>query len=286
MDSADKFRLALERENPLQILGCINAYVALMAERNGFGALYLSGAGVANSSYGLPDIGLTTLDNVLEDARRITDACSLPLLVDIDTGWGSAFMIQRSLKALEKAGAAAVHMEDQVAHKRCGHRPGKQLVSTKEMCDRIKAARDVSTNIALIARTDALAVEGIDGALERASAYVEAGAEMFFVEAASDLEEYQKFKEAVSLPILANATEFGKTPLYTLEQFKSVSVDMVLYPLSCNRAMNLAAERVMRTIRNEGSQEGCVNDMQTRNQLYNYLSYHDYENKLDELYSR
>jgi methylisocitrate lyase len=282
-----RFRAALAAENPLQLVGAINAYTAIMAEKVGFHALYLSGAGVANASFGLPDLGMTTLDNVLEDVRRITGATQLPLLADADTGWGGALMIGRTVREMIRAGAAGIHLEDQVGEKRCGHRPGKAVVSIEEMSDRIKAAVDAKTDrdFIIIARTDALAVEGLDAAVERACRYREAGADMIFPEALTDLEEYRKFVLAVKLPILANMTEFGKTPLFTVKELASVGVSLVLYPLSAFRAMNAAALKVYETIRGTGSQKSVVDIMQTREELYRFLGYHEFEKKLDELFA-
>ncbi len=282
-----KFREAVAKEQPLQIVGAVNAYAAMLAEASGFKAIYLSGGGVANASYGLPDLGITTLQDVLTDVRRITYATSLPLLVDIDTGWGSAFNIARTIKEMIRAGAAAVHMEDQVQAKRCGHRPGKSLVTKQEMADRIKAAVDAKTDadFVVMARTDAMASEGIELAIERALAYVAAGADMIFAEAVTELEQYQQFVKAVKVPVLANITEFGKTPLFTLEQLKSVGVAMALYPLSAFRAMNQAALNVYKTLREQGTQQAVLDTMQTREQLYSYLNYHAYEQKLDELFA-
>ena len=282
-----RFRQALDEERPLQVVGAINAYAALLAERAGFRALYLSGAGVANHSFGLPDLAMTTLNDVCEDIRRITFASELPLLVDADTGWGSAFMIGRTVREMIRAGAAACHIEDQVAVKRCGHRPGKALVETGEMCDRIKAAVDGRTDehFAIMARTDAHAVEGLEAALERATAYTEAGADMVFAEALTTLDEYRRFTAAIEVPVLANLTEFGKTPLFTTEELKEAGVRLALYPLSASRAMAAAAENVYRTIRREGSQKSVLDTMQTRDQLYDVLGYRDYEDKLDQLFS-
>lgn len=284
--AGSRFRQALEAEKPLQIVGVINAYAAMMAEQVGFRALYLSGAGVANASYGLPDLGMTTLDNVLEDASRITDASDVPLLVDIDTGWGGAFSIARTIRSMEKAGVAAVHIEDQVGQKRCGHRPGKSLVSADEMVDRIKAAVDARTddNFVVMARTDALAVEGMEPMLERISAYEEAGADAIFAEAMTELDLYARVTAAVDVPVLANLTEFGMTPLYTTEELAAVGIRMALYPLSAFRAMNKAALNVFRTIRAEGTQAKLVDDMQTRDELYEFLGYHAFEQKLDTLF--
>jgi methylisocitrate lyase len=283
-----RFRATLAAECPLQIAGTINAYCALLARRAGFRAIYLSGAGVANASFGLPDLGITTLNDVLEDVRRITGACDLPLLVDADTGWGGAFSIARTVRELTRAGAAAMHLEDQVAAKRCGHRPGKALVSADEMSDRIKAAVDArgDPSIVLMARTDAYSVEGLPAAIDRARRYVEAGADMIFAEAMTRLDEYRQFAQAVSVPVLANMTEFGKTPLFTLEQMRETGIAMVLYPLSAFRAMSAAAARVYETIRHSGSQKDVLDSMQMREQLYDVLGYHEYERKLDELFAR
>lgn len=288
LTAGQKFRKALQEEHPLQIAGTINAYSALLAQGAGFQAIYLSGAGVANASFGLPDLGITTLQDVVEDAERITNACALPLLVDIDTGFGGAFVINRTIKAMEKAGVAAVHLEDQVQAKRCGHRPNKALVNTGEMVDRIKAAVDARPDPAFVimARTDALASEGLDRAIERACRYVEAGADMIFAEAVTELEQYRAFARAVEAPILANMTEFGMTPLFTTEELAGAGVSMVLYPLSAFRAMSAAALKVYETIRREGTQKEVVGHMQTRQQLYRFLNYHAYEEKLDELFAR
>ncbi len=276
---------ALAIENPLQVVGTINAYSALMAERVGFRAIYLSGGGVANASYGLPDIGMTTLNDVLEDVRRITSTTELPLLVDADTGWGNAFMIAKTIRQMIRAGAAGVHIEDQVQAKRCGHRPNKEIVSAAEMVDRMKAAADAKTDpdFVLMARTDAAAIEGIDGAIERACRYTEAGADMIFAEALTELNQYRKFANAVGVPILANITEFGKTPLYTIEELKAAGVGLVLYPLSAFRAMSAAALNVYETLRREGTQKDVLHTMQTRAELYEFLNYHEYERKLDQL---
>lgn len=278
----DKFKLAMQEEQPLQLVGCINAYVAIMAQKAGFRALYLSGAGVANSSYGLPDIGITTLDNVLEDTRRITTAVDLPLIVDIDTGWGSAGMIRRAIQALTRAGAAGVHIEDQVTQKRCGHLPGKEVVPIEEMKDRLKAAVDarIDPSFLIVARTDALQMEGLDAAIARGIAYKESGADILFPEAFQTLEQYRAFKEAVGIPILANITEFGKTPLFTLQELKSANVDIALYPLSVNRAMNLAAQKTLQGLREKGTQKGLLDQMQTRQQLYEFLNHKN--NELDK----
>jgi methylisocitrate lyase len=282
-----RFRDALEAERPLQIVGAINAYCALLAQRAGYRALYVSGAGVANASYGVPDLGLTSLDNVLEDVRRITAATPLPVLVDIDTGWGGAFNIARTITQMIRAGAAAVHIEDQVAQKRCGHRPNKAIVSTAEMCDRLKAAIDARADpdFVIMARTDALAVEGFDGALARVQAYAAAGADAIFAEAMTDLDMYRRIVESVNVPVLANITEFGRTPLYDREQLASVGIRMALYPLSAFRAMSAAAAAIYGHIRDAGSQQGVIDRMQTRAELYDVLGYEDYERKLDALFS-
>ncbi|MGF1710917.1 methylisocitrate lyase [Vibrio kagoshimensis] len=287
-----KFRRAVEDNNPLQVVGTINPYCAMMAKNLGHQAIYLSGGGIANASYGLPDLGITTLNDVLVDVERITNACDLPLLVDIDTGFGGAFNIARTIKAMEKAGAAAVHMEDQVAQKRCGHRPNKAIVSQQEMVDRVKAAADARINpeFVLMARTDALAVEGIDSAIERAIACVEAGADMIFPEAMNTLDQYVQFSTSLEsatgkhIPILANITEFGQTPLFNTQELAASKVDMVLYPLSAFRAMNKAAEMVYTHLLEQGNQEALLGDMQTRKELYQHLNYHDYEDKLDQLF--
>ena len=280
-----RLRDALAIENPLQVVGTINAYSALMAERVGFRSIYLSGGGVANASYGLPDIGMTTLNDVLEDVRRITNTTELPLLVDADTGWGNAFMIAKTIRQMIRAGAAGVHIEDQVQAKRCGHRPNKEIVSALEMVDRMKAAADAKTDpdFVLMARTDAAAVEGIDGAIKRACRYVEAGADMIFAEALTELDQYRKFANAIDVPILANITEFGKTPLYTIEELRDAGVRLVLYPLSAFRAMSAAALNVYQTLRREGTQKDVLHTMQTRAELYEFLNYHEYERKLDQL---
>ncbi len=285
--AGSRFRAALAAETPLQIVGTINAYHARMATRTGYRAIYLSGGGVAAGSLGLPDLGISTLDDVLTDIRRITDVVDTPLLVDIDTGFGSAFNIQRTIKSLHKFGAAACHIEDQVQAKRCGHRPGKAIVSKEEMADRIKAATDARSDPAFVimARTDALAVEGLDAAIERACAYVEAGADMIFPEAMTELGMYRQFADAVKVPILANITEFGSTPLFTVEELTSANVRMVLYPLSAFRAMNAAALKVYGAIRADGTQQSVVETMQTRAELYEFLDYHDYERKLDRLFA-
>jgi methylisocitrate lyase len=283
-----RFRQALRDEQPLQIVGAIIANHALMARHVGYRAIYLSGGGVAAGSLGMPDLGINTLDDVLTDTRRITDVCELPLLVDIDTGFGpSAFNIARTVKSLIKAGAAACHIEDQVGAKRCGHRPGKEIVSAQEMADRVKAAADARTDpdFFLIARTDAIAVEGVDAAIERAVRCVEAGADGIFAEAAADLDTFRRFVDAVKVPVLANITEFGKTPLFTIEELRSAGVAIALYPLSAFRAMNKAAERVYETIRREGTQKNVLDTMQTREELYERIGYHDYERKLDALFA-
>ncbi len=284
-----RFRAAVAAEKPLQIVGTINAYHARLAEREGYRAIYLSGGGVAAGSLGVPDLGISSLDDVLTDIRRITDVCSLPLLVDVDTGFGSsAFNVARTVKSLIKFGAAGMHIEDQVGAKRCGHRPNKELVSKQEMVDRIKAAMDAKTDpdFVVMARTDALAVEGFDKAVERAIACKEAGADMIFPEAITELSMYKKFADAVKVPILANITEFGKTPLFTTQELASADVAMALYPLSAFRAMNAAALNVFHAIRKDGSQKNVVNTMQTRDQLYDYLGYHEYEQKLDGLFAQ
>lgn len=282
-----RFRAALRGERPLQIVGAVNAYHARLAEASGYLALYVSGGGVAAASCGLPDLGITTLEDVLIDVRRITEASCLPTLVDIDTGWGGAFNIARAIRALIKAGAAAAHIEDQVQQKRCGHRPNKAIVPRAEMVDRIKAAVDARTDpdFVIMARTDALAVEGLAAAIDRAAACVEAGADMIFPEAVTRLDEYQQFAEAVEAPVLANITEFGKTPLFTTAELASVGVSMALYPLSAFRAMNAAALKVYQSLRAEGTQRQVIDLMQTRAELYDYLGYHQYEQKLDELFS-
>ena len=282
-----RFRDAVAEEKPLQVVGAINAYAALMAEQTGYRALYLSGGGVANASYALPDLGMTSLNDVLADVRRITAATELPLLVDIDTGWGGAFNIARSIREMIRAGAAAVHIEDQVAAKRCGHRPNKAIVSASEMCDRIKAAVDAKTDAAFVvmARTDALAVEGLDAMLERVAQFEAAGADAIFAEAMTDLDMYARVVDAVDVPVLANITEFGQTPLYSIDDLRRVGVSIALYPLSAFRAMSLAALNVYRTIRGEGSQAGAVATMQTRDELYEFLGYRDYEDKLDRLFA-
>ena len=288
MSAGAKFRAAVAAEKPLQVIGTINAYHARLAERTGYKAIYLSGGGVAAGSLGVPDLGITTLDDVLTDVRRITDACGLPLLVDADTGFGGAFNIARTVKSLIKCGAGAMHIEDQVQSKRCGHRPGKEIVSRDEMVDRIKAAVDARTDpdFVIMARTDALAVEGLHAAIERARACVEAGADMIFPEAMTELSMYRKFAGAVKVPVLANITEFGATPLFTVEELRGANVSLVLYPLSAFRAMNKAALKVYETVRREGTQKNVVDIMQTRNELYDYLDYHRFEAKLDQLFAK
>lgn len=283
------FRAALAAEKPLQVPGAINAYHAILAEKSGFRAIYLSGGGVAAGSLGVPDLGITNLDDVLTDVRRITDACSLPLLVDVDTGFGaSAFNIARTVRSLIKFGAAAMHIEDQVGAKRCGHRPGKELVSASEMVDRVKAAVDARTDpgFVIMARTDALAVEGLEAAIERASAYVAAGADMIFPEAITELAMYRRFADAVKVPVLANITEFGQTPLFTVDELDRAGVAIALYPLSAFRAMNKAALAVYGALRRDGTQKAVVDTMQTRAELYEFLGYHAYEAKLDALFTR
>ena len=284
-----RFRAALAAEKPLQVIGAINANHALLAKRAGYRAIYLSGGGVAAGSLGLPDLGISGLEDVLIDVRRITDVCDLPLLVDIDTGFGpSAFNIERTVKSLIKAGAAACHIEDQVGAKRCGHRPGKEIVSADEMVDRVKAAADAKTDAAffLIARTDAIAVDGLEAAIERAQRCVEAGADGIFAEAAYDLDTYRRFVDAVKVPVLANITEFGKTPLFSVEELRPTGVGIVLYPLSAFRAMNKAAERVYEAIRRDGHQKSVVDTMQTRDELYDRIDYHKYEQHLDSLFAK
>jgi methylisocitrate lyase len=284
-----RFREAVKAERPLQVIGTICANHALMAKRVGYKAIYLSGGGVAAGSLGMPDLGISNLDDVLTDIRRITDVCDLPLLVDVDTGFGaSAFNVARTTRSLIKFGAGAMHIEDQVGAKRCGHRPGKELVSREEMCDRIKSAVDARTDpdFVIMARTDALASEGLDKAVERARAYVEAGADMIFPEAITDLPMYKKFAAAVKVPILANITEFGQTPLFTVDELRSADVAIVLYPLTAFRAMNKAALKAYETVRKSGTQKALLPEMQTREELYDIIGYHDYEKKLDELFAR
>ena len=284
-----RFRTALGEESPLQVPGTICAYHAVLAQRSGYRAIYLSGGGVAAGSLGMPDLGISTLDDVLTDVRRITDVCELPLLVDVDTGFGaSAFNVARTVKSLVKAGAAAMHIEDQVGAKRCGHRPGKELVPSGEMVDRVKAAVDARADpdFVIMARTDALAVEGLEAAIARAAAYVEAGADMIFPEAMTELAMYRRFVEAVKVPMLANITEFGATPLFTVDELRSAGVAIALYPLSAFRAMNKAALDVYQVLRREGTQRAIIDTMQTRSELYDYLGYHAYEQKLDALFAR
>ena len=281
-----RFRSAVEQEHPLQVIGAINAYTARMAQATGFRALYLSGGGVAANSLGMPDLGISSMEDVLVDVRRITEVTTLPLLVDIDTGWGSAFNIARTIRSMQRAGAAAVHIEDQVGAKRCGHRPGKELVPAAEMADRIKAAVDARTDpgFVIMARTDALAGEGLAAALDRSAAYVAAGADMIFAEAVTELPMYARFKETVGVPILANITEFGKTPLYTREELAAAGVDIILYCCAAYRAMNAAALKVYHAIRTEGTQSNVLSLMQTRAELYEFLGYDAYEQKLDQLF--
>ena len=287
LSAGQKFRQAIADEHPLQVVGTINAYTAIMAEASGYKAIYLSGAGVANASYGLPDLGMTSLENVLEDVRRITAASSLPMLVDIDTGWGGAFNISRSVKEMIKAGAGGVHIEDQVAQKRCGHRPNKEIVRREEMADRIKAAVDAKTDDAFVvmARTDALAVVGLEEVIERVKIFEEAGADAIFAEAMTDLDMYRQVVAAVNIPVLANITEFGATPCFDTTALASAGIAMALYPLSAFRAMNAAALNVYQTLRKEGSQASVIGTMQTRAELYEFLGYHVYEDKLDQLFS-
>lgn len=288
MSPGARFRSAVAAEKPLQVVGAITAYAARMAERTGFKALYLSGGGVAANSLGMPDLGISTMEDVLIDARRITEVTTLPLMVDIDTGWGGAFNIARTIRHMTQAGVAAVHMEDQVGQKRCGHRPGKEVVSKDEMVDRVKAAVDAKTDASfvLMARTDAAAVEGIDKAIERAVAYVEAGADMIFPEAMKTLDDYRKFKAAVKVPILANLTEFGSTPFFTTKELADANVDIALYCCGAYRAMNAAALNFYKTLRAEGTQKNVVPTMQSRADLYDYLGYHEYEQKLDALFAQ
>jgi methylisocitrate lyase len=285
--AGSRFRAALAAESPLQVVGAITAYAGLMARRVGYKALYLSGGGVAANSLGMPDLGISTMEDVLIDAHRIVEATQLPLLVDIDTGWGGAFNIARTIRSFQRVGVAAVHMEDQVGQKRCGHRPGKEVVPKEEMVDRVKAAVDAKTDrdFVLMARTDAAAVEGIDSAIERAVAYVEAGADMIFPEAMKTLDDYRKFKAAVKVPILANLTEFGSTPFFTVDELKSANVDIALYCCGAYRAMNKAALNFYEVTRRDGTQKAAVPTMQTREELYDFLGYHAYEDKLDELFA-
>lgn len=281
------FRQAVKDESPLQVVGAINAYHAILAEKSGYKAIYLSGGGVAAGSLGVPDLGITTLEDILVDVRRITDASALPLLVDIDTGFGGAFNIGRTIKSIEKAGAGAIHIEDQVLAKRCGHRPNKSIVSKDEMVDRIKAAVDAreDNNFVIMARTDAFAVEGLNSALDRAKACEEAGADMIFPEAITDLKTYSEFTKNINVPVLANITEFGSTPLFTIDELKSVGIAIALYPLSAFRAMNQAALLVYQGLRKNGTQKDLISKMQTREELYEFLNYHEFEKKLDELFS-
>ena len=283
-----RFRAAVQEESPLQVMGAITAYAGLMAKRTGYRALYLSGGGVAANSLGMPDLGISTMEDVLTDARRIVDATGMPLLVDIDTGWGGAFNIGRTIRNFERIGVAAVHMEDQVGQKRCGHRPGKEVVSRGEMVDRVKAAVDARTDdgFVIMARTDAAAVEGIDAAIERAVAYVEAGADMIFPEAMRSLDDYRKFKAAVKVPILANLTEFGSTPFFTTDELREANVDIALYCCGAYRAMNKAALHFYETVRREGTQKNIIDTLQTRAELYDFLGYHTYEDKLDALFAQ
>jgi len=288
VSSGKAFRKAVAEEKPLQVIGAICAYHALLAKRSGYQAIYLSGGGVAAGSLGMPDLGISSLDDVLIDVRRITDVCDLPLLVDADTGFGSsAFNVARTTRSLIKAGAGAMHIEDQVGAKRCGHRPNKELVSAEEMCDRIKAAADGRTDsgFVIMARTDALANEGFDRTLERMQKYVESGADMLFPEAVTDLDTYKKITAAIKIPVLANITEFGKTPLFSVEELRAADVAIALYPLSAFRAMNRAALNVYKAVRKDGTQQNVVGSMQSRDELYDYLNYHSYEQKLDELFS-
>jgi methylisocitrate lyase len=283
-----RFRAAVAEESPLQVMGAITAYAGLMAKRVGYKALYLSGGGVAANSLGVPDLGISTMEDVLTDARRIVDATGMPLLVDVDTGWGGAFNIGRTIKSFERFGVAAVHMEDQVGQKRCGHRPGKEVVSKDEMVDRIKSAVDARTDpgFVVMARTDAAAVEGVDAAIERAGAYVEAGADMIFPEAMKTLDDYRRFKAAVTVPILANLTEFGSTPFFTTDELRNAGVDIALYCCGAYRAMNKAALHFYETVRREGTQKNIIDTLQTRAELYDFLGYHAYEDKLDALFTQ
>jgi methylisocitrate lyase len=283
-----EFKKAIEEERPLQVIGTINAYHAKLAEKTGYKAIYLSGGGVAAGSLGVPDLGISTLEDVLIDIRRITDSTSLPLLVDVDTGFGGAFNIARTIRSVEKSGAAAVHIEDQIQAKRCGHRPNKSIVSQNEMVDRIKSAVDAKNdaNFVIMARTDALAVEGLQSAIDRACACVEAGADMIFPEAINDLDTYKKFTKSVDVPVLANITEFGATPLFSLDELDSVDIAIALYPLSAFRAMNKAALNIYKGLREEGTQKNLVEQMQTREELYEFLDYHEYEKKLDQLFKK
>ena len=286
--SGKKFRKLVTKTNPLQIVGTVNAYSAIMAEKVGHQSIYLSGGGVAASSLGVPDLGITSLTDVLEDAKRITNVTSLPLLVDADTGWGGAFNIARCVREMIKSGVAAIHLEDQVSQKRCGHRPNKEIVSTGEMIDRIKSAVDAKTDpdFVIMARTDALAVEGIDSAIDKAQSFIEAGADMIFPEALNTIEQYQEFSDSLSVPILANITEFGQTPLFSKEELSEAGVDMILYPLSAFRAMSNAALNVYQHILEDGHQHNVLETMQTREELYDFLNYHQYEMELDELINK
>ena len=290
MSAGKKFRQALAEETPLQIVGTINAYQALQATRVGYKAIYLSGGGIANASYGLPDLGMTMIEDVCIDIRRVTSICDTPVIVDADTGWGHAFNVARTVKEFIRSGAAGLHIEDQVAAKRCGHRPGKELVSTEEMCDRVRAAVDAKMSLDpdfyIIARTDAHASEGQDAAVARAKAYVEAGADAIFAEAVHTLKEYKEFCDQMTVPVLANITEFGATPYFTTKELGDVGIEMVLYPLSAFRAMNKAALNVYQDLREKGTQEGTIDTMQTRMELYDMLGYHDYENKMDALFNQ
>ena len=283
-----RFRAAVKEESPLQVMGAITAYAGLMAKRTGYKALYLSGGGVAANSLGMPDLGISTMEDVLTDARRIVEATGMPLLVDIDTGWGGAFNIGRTIRNFQRVGVAAVHMEDQVGQKRCGHRPGKEVVSKQEMVDRVKSAVDARTDegFVIMARTDAAAVEGLDAAIERAVAYVEAGADMVFPEAMRSLDDYRKVKAAVKVPVLANLTEFGSTPFFTTDELRDAGVDIALYCCGAYRAMNKAALNFYETVRREGTQKNIIHTLQTRDELYDFLGYHAYEDKLDELFSQ
>lgn len=288
LTAGGRFRLAIREEKPLQVMGTVNAYAAMMATKVGYRAIYLSGAGVANYSYGLPDLGITSLEDVLTDVRRVTAAVDTPLLVDIDTGWGGAFNIARTIKEMIKAGAAAVHIEDQVAQKRCGHRPNKEIVSVEEMVDRVKAAVDAKTDadFVVMARTDSLQKEGLNGVIDRISAYVEAGADAIFAEAMTDITMYRKVCDAVKVPVLANITEFGDTPYYTTKELGEQGIAMVLYPLSGTRAMQKAALAVYQSVREEGTQVNVLELMQQRKELYEFLNYHSYEDKIDQLFSK
>lgn len=288
LSAGAQFRAALAAESPLQVMGAITAYAGLMAKRTGYKALYLSGGGVAANSLGMPDLGISTMEDVLTDARRIVDATQMPLLVDIDTGWGGPFNIARSIRSFINVGVAAVHMEDQVGQKRCGHRPGKEVVPTAEMVDRLKAALDARTDASFVimARTDAAASEGVDAAIERACAYVEAGADMIFPEAIGTLEDYRRFKQAVKVPILANLTEFGSTPFFTTTELREANVDIALYCCGAYRAMNKAALNFYQTVRRDGTQKNIIDTLQTRAELYDFLDYHDYERKLDALFAK